>query len=68
MGLTFLEPLMANAPWAAVLIVCAIPVAIVVMFVVALFRAPRENCVEAIKAMAELAKALRPGKQRQLPP
>lgn len=67
MGLTVLEPLMANAPWAVVLIICVIPVAIVVMFVVALFRAPRENCVEAIKAMADLVKALRPGKQKQLP-
>jgi hypothetical protein len=59
---------MANGPWAAVLVICALPAAIVIMFVAAILRAPRDKCVEAIKAMAELVKALRPGKQKQLPP
>ncbi len=67
MGLTFLEPLMANGPWAAVLVVCAPLVAIVIMFVCAMLLVDKSKRVEAIKAMAELVTALRPGKQKQLP-
>lgn len=61
MGLTFLEPLMAGGPWVAVLVVCAPLVAIVIMFVCALILVPRRRRVEAIRAMAELIRALRPG-------
>jgi hypothetical protein len=66
-GLSFLDPLMANGPWAAVLVVCAPTLAIVIMFVCAMVLVPRDRRVEAIKAMAELVKALKPGKRKQLP-
>nr|WP_221375342.1 hypothetical protein [Actinoplanes polyasparticus] len=67
MALTFLEPLLANAPWAAVLIVCVIPAAIVIMFLWALLLVPKDKRVEAIEAMAKLVRELRAGKSRQLP-
>lgn len=67
MGLTFLEPLMANGPWAAVFVICAPIAAIVIMFLWALLLVPKDKRVEAIKAMAELAKAVKPGKSKQLP-
>ncbi|GIM78039.1 hypothetical protein [Actinoplanes auranticolor] len=67
MGLTFLEPLMANGPWAAVLVICAPIAAIVIMFLWALALVPRDKRVEAIEAMAGLIKAMRPGKKNQLP-
>jgi hypothetical protein len=63
--LTFLEPLMANGPWAAVLIVCAFLTAFVIMFVCAMLLVERSRRVDAIKAMAELAKALRPGRTKR---
>ncbi|GIM91867.1 hypothetical protein Ato02nite_036600 [Paractinoplanes toevensis] len=62
-----LQPLAENAQLTIVLVVCAPLTAIVIMFVVALIRAPREKCVEAIKAMAEVARALRSGKSKQSP-
>jgi hypothetical protein len=68
MGLTFLEPLMVNGPWAAVLVVCAPLVAIVIMFVSALILVPRGSRVDAIHAMAELVKALRPSATGRRPP
>ncbi|MCG5464848.1 hypothetical protein MED01_003105 [Micromonospora sp. MED01] len=67
MGLTFLEPLMANGPWAAVLVTCTPMAAIMIMFICALLLVEKSKRVEAIKAMAELVKALRPGKKNQLP-
>jgi hypothetical protein len=66
-GLTFLEPLMANGPWAAVLVICTPMAAIVIMFVCAMRLVEKSKRVEAIKAMAELAKAIRSGKSKQLP-
>ena len=69
--LTLLEPLMATAPWAAAVLI-ALPViggtvlliGIVVMFVTAMRRVPEGQRVEAIKAMADLACALRPGRRK----
>lgn len=69
--LTLLEPLMATAPWAAAVLI-ALPVlgaavlliAIVIMFVTAMRRVPEGQRVEAIKAMAELARELRPGRRK----
>jgi hypothetical protein len=65
MSFSFLDPLLANGPWAAVLVVCAPLAAIVVMFVCALVLVPRKRRVEAIRAMAELVKALPPGRGRR---
>jgi hypothetical protein len=62
-----LEPLMANGPWAAVLVICAPMAGIVIMFVAAMLLVERPKRVEAIKAMAELVKAIRPSKQGRLP-
>ncbi|WP_158630812.1 MULTISPECIES: hypothetical protein [Micromonospora] len=39
----------------------------VIMFICALLLVEKSKRVEAIKAMAELVKALRPGKKNQLP-
>ena len=64
MGLTFLDPLAANGPWALALSICAPLAAIVIMFVVALILVPKDKRVEAIKAMAELVRALRPGRSK----
>jgi hypothetical protein len=41
--------------------------AIVIMFVVAMFLVPKDRRVDAIKAMADLVRALRPAKRNQLP-
>jgi hypothetical protein len=57
-GLTFLEPLMANVPWAAVLVICAPMGAIVIMFLGALALVPKEKRVDAISGMAEVLKAV----------
>jgi len=57
----FLEPLLTGGPWAVVLVICAPMVAIVIMFVCALALVPRRRRVDAIRAMAELVRALRPG-------
>jgi hypothetical protein len=57
----FLEPLLIGGPWAVVLVVCAPMVAIVIMFVCALALVPRRRRVKAIRAMAELIRALRTG-------
>lgn len=65
--LAFLEPLMANGPWAAVLVIVAPMAAIVIMFVVAMFLVPKGGRVDAIKAMADLVRALRPAKRNQIP-
>jgi hypothetical protein len=66
-GLNFLEPLMANGPWAAVLVICAPMAAIVIMFVCAMVLVPKNMRVEAINAMAELVRAIRPGGPKRLP-
>jgi hypothetical protein len=62
-----LEPLLRNGPWACVLVVCAPIAAIVIMFIFALCLVEKSKRVEAIKAMADLVCALRPGKRNQLP-
>ena len=64
MGLTFLDPLAANGPWAAALSICAPLAAIVIMFVVAMLLVPRDKRVEAITAMAELVRAIRHGRSK----
>jgi hypothetical protein len=64
-GLSFLEPLAANGPWAAVLVVCAPIAAIVIMFVCAMILVPKDRRVEAIRAMAELARELKPGRSKR---
>jgi hypothetical protein len=66
-GLPNLEPLLANGSWVFVFVVCAPMVAIVIMFVFALCLVEKSKRVEAIRAMAELVKAIRPGKSKQLP-
>ena len=65
MSKSILEPLMANGPWAAVLVICAPMAAIVVMFVCAMVLVPKDKRVEAIRAMAVLVKAIRPGNRNQ---
>ncbi|MET8149392.1 hypothetical protein ACIBSW_34565 [Actinoplanes sp. NPDC049668] len=67
MWFAFLEPLMANGPWAAVLVICMPMFAIMVMFVCAMLLVEKPKRVEAIKAMAELVQALKPGKRGPLP-
>ncbi|MEU8242359.1 hypothetical protein AB0C07_29265 [Actinoplanes missouriensis] len=67
MGLAILEPLLTGGPWAFALVVCAPMIAIVVMFVFAILRVPRDESVEAIRAMADLIRALRPGRRNRLP-
>jgi hypothetical protein len=59
-----ISPLMANGPWAFVLVVCAPIGALVIMFVCAMLLVEKPKRVEAIKAMAELARAIRPGKDK----
>jgi hypothetical protein len=66
-GLTFLEPLLAGGPWAAVLVICAPMAAIVIMFVFAMVLVEKSERVDAIQAMAELVKALRPGTRKPRP-
>jgi hypothetical protein len=66
MTFTFLEPLLANGPWAAVLVICAPTAAIIVMFLWALLLVPKDERIEAIRAMAELARAIRPDKTKRL--
>jgi hypothetical protein len=66
-GLQNVEPLLASGPWACVLVVCAPIAAIVIMFVCAMFAVPKGERVEAIKAMAELVRALKPSKRSRLP-
>jgi hypothetical protein len=46
------------------LVICALLAAIVIMFVCAMLLVEKSKRVEAIKAMAELAKAIRPGKPK----
>ena len=64
MSLSTIEPLLTNGPWALVLVVCTPIVAIVIMFVFALCLVEKSRRVEAIKAMADLVRALRPGRKR----
>lgn len=64
MSSSILEPLMTNGPWAVVLVVCAPMAAIMIMFVFALCLVNKAERVEAIKAMADLVRALRPGKSK----
>jgi hypothetical protein len=60
-----LQPLLANAPWAAVLIICAPILAIVVMVAICVWSVPKPDRVEAIKAAAEVVRAMKPGKPKQ---
>ena len=64
---SYLEPLAANGPWAAALTICAPLAAIVIMFVCAMALVEKPKRVEAIKAMAELVRALRSGRKNKLP-
>ncbi|MEU7907625.1 hypothetical protein [Actinoplanes sp. NPDC049118] len=58
---------MTNVPWAAVLVICTPMAAITIMFLWAIWMVEKSRRVEAIKAMAELVKALRPGRRNRLP-
>ncbi len=67
MGLSVVEPILTAGPWAFVLVVCAPTAAIMIMFVAALVLVPKDKRVEAIEAMANFVKAIKPGKRGPLP-
>jgi hypothetical protein len=60
--------LLATGPWAAVLVICAPMAAIVIMFVCAMLLVEKPKRVEAIKAMADLIKAIKPSRHGSPPP
>lgn len=62
-----IEPLLNHGPWALVLVVCGPVAAIVIMFVFAMLLVPKDKRVDAIKAMAELVRAIKSGKRGQVP-
>jgi len=59
-----LQPLMANTPWAVVLIICAPILGIVIMVAVCVLSVPKDKRIEAIKASAEVVKAMKTGKSK----
>jgi hypothetical protein len=61
-GLSCLEELLATGPWAFALVVCAPTAGIVIMFVVAVLLVPKSDRVKAIEAMADVVRAIKPGK------
>jgi hypothetical protein len=62
-----LHPLLANAPWAVVLIICAPILGIVTMVAICVLSVPKDKRIEAIRASAEVVKAMKPGKSKGSP-
>jgi len=58
---------MQNAPWAIVLIICAPIVGIVIMVAVCVLSVPKDKRVDAIKAVAEVVRAMKVGKSKPMP-
>jgi hypothetical protein len=63
-----LQPVMANAPWAAVLVICVPILAVVAIVAICVLSVPKDKRVDAIKASAEVVKAMRLGSSKRKGP
>jgi hypothetical protein len=59
-----LQSVAHSAPWAVVLAICITPVVILLIFCIGVWSVPKDDRVEAIKACAEVIKAMKPGKSK----
>ncbi|MFI6079330.1 hypothetical protein ACIA5C_48300 [Actinoplanes sp. NPDC051343] len=60
------QPLMQNAPWAVVLIICIPSVVVLLIVCIGVFSVSKSDRVEAIRACAEVVKAMKPGKSKSI--
>jgi mannitol-specific phosphotransferase system IIBC component len=58
------QALMASAPWAAVLVICVPSVVVLLIVCICVFSVSKDKRVEAMKASAEVIKAMKPGKAK----